>query len=541
MAFRKLHVVLVALPVLGLVAAGLEDGKKRAEDFGEEFHNWHHNDPSSDKISGVSTKQAYDSFVNGKAPKKKIVVAVIDGGVDPLHEDLKDRMWINSDEVDGNGVDDDNNGYIDDIYGWNFLGNKDGKNLNHETLEFTRIYRRLKPKYSGKSAADFSGEEKETYALYEECKDKLFAEREDARDNLESMRDILKFLNTIDPVIEKLHGSSDYTIEDVKKLKSSDKQVKGLIKTKYKLMELGITADEIEKAEEHFQESLDYNLNKSFDPRSEIIGDDITDINDKEYGNPDVKGEDAFHGTFVAGLIGATRANGLGIDGIADHVEIMALRAIPNGDEYDKDVALAIRYAVDNGAHLINMSFGKMYSPQKHLVDDALKYAEEKGVLIVNAAGNDHTNVDKDYHYPIDRIAEGDTVNNMLTVGASSMSTKKDITGSFSNYGKKNVDLFAPGVEMVSLAPDNLYDKGDGTSFASPVACGVAALIWSYFPDLSAQELKAILMESVHDISSKKVYLPTDIAKKPKVTLGDLCVTGGIVNVYNAFELASKR
>jgi subtilisin family serine protease len=289
---------------------------------------------------------------------------------------------------------------------------------------------------------------------------------------------------------------------------------------------------------DHIDENLDYNLNVEFDAR-EVAGDDIYDINDRDYGNNNVEGEKADHGTFVSSLIAATRGNGIGIEGIANNVEIMALRAVPNGDEYDKDIALAIRYAVDNGANIINMSFGKGYSPNKEWVDEAMQYAADNNVLLIHAAGNDSKNNDLDPSYPNDKTLSNKKIATWLEIGANSTDPKKELCGSFSNYGAKDVDLFAPGVDVVGCVPNDEYAMLDGTSFACPVTSGVAALVWSYYPELTALELKEILMESTYDKGKKRVIIPGEKRKKTKFR--ELSVTGGIVNAYNALQMAEQK
>lgn len=292
--------------------------------------------------------------------------------------------------------------------------------------------------------------------------------------------------------------------------------------------------------QENTRSYLDYRLNTSFHPR-DIISDNPEDIDDMDYGNNNVKGPTAEHGTFVAGIIAANRQNSIGTDGIAEQVEIMVLRAIPNGDEWDKDVALAIRYAVKNGANIINMSFGKAYSPQKHFVDDALKYADEQNVLVIHAAGNDAENLDEKERFPTNNLTDGVEAKNWLTVGASTHKLSKELCGVFSNYGPEEVDLFAPGVNIISLSPENSYEMNDGTSFSCPVVSGVAALVWSYYPHLTAMQLKDILLNSTVRYPKQTVYYPNiETSTKSKTKFSSLSKTGGIINAYEALKLAEK-
>jgi subtilisin family serine protease len=290
---------------------------------------------------------------------------------------------------------------------------------------------------------------------------------------------------------------------------------------------------ELKEAVDYYGVIVNYGYNENFDSR-EIVGDNISNLQEKNYGNNDVKGPDSNHGTHVAGIIAADRNNNLGIKGIADNVKIMVVRAVPNGDERDKDVANAIIYAVDNGAKIINMSFGKSFSPQKEAVDKAVRYAEQKGVLLVHAAGNDSEDIDVNKNYPSKFYLDGKEAKNWIEVGASSAGSDEDLVGSFSNYGRKMVSLFAPGVEIYSTVPDNKYKNNDGTSMASPATAGVAALLMSYFPELTALQVKDILMKSSRKFDNLKVQKPGG----GKVDFNQLSASGGLVNAYEAVKMA---
>jgi subtilisin family serine protease len=294
---------------------------------------------------------------------------------------------------------------------------------------------------------------------------------------------------------------------------------------------------EVKEAYEYFGRIVEYGLNKNFDPRP-VVGDNYADKKEKFYGSPDVKGPDADHGTHVAGIIGADRNNGIGIRGIADNVRIMAIRAVPNGDERDKDIANAIYYAVNNGAGIINMSFGKDYSPEKYLVDEAVRYAEKKGVLMIHAAGNDGQNNDVESNFPSPNLLSGKPSGLWLEIGASSAGTNKtDLVAEFSNYGKRSVNFFSPGVDIYSTIPGNGYKSNSGTSMAAPAASGVAAMLMSYFPELSAQTIREILIKSTRKFDGLKVTPPGGDGEVP---LTDLSVTGGVVNAYEAVAMALK-
>ena len=483
--------------------------------YEEKLLNWQSKNVSG-RIMGTNTQKAYEEILAGKSPKKKIVVAVIDAGIDITHEDLKDNIWVNEDEIPNNGIDDDKNGYVDDINGWNFLGNDKGENIGDATLEKTRIYRDLREKYRNTdSESEVSADKKEEYKLYVKLKSEITTKRKEIAKELEQMKDIKR---NIKKALSNMKNNPNVKEKDIETVKNIDKEVDEYL--------------------EYLEEQKKSHYNTSFYPRRDIIGDDINDINDKGYGNGNVTGPDAFHGTFCAGIIGATQNNNLGINGIANNVLLMSLRAVPNGDEYDKDVALAIRYAVDNGAQVINMSFGKSYSPNKKMVDDAMKYAESKGVLLVHAAGNDSKNIDEGDNFPTDNLLTGSRVNNLICVGASTISTKKKLAASFSNYGNQNVDIFAPGQDVVSTTIESEYEISQGTSFAAPVVSGVAALVWSYYPELTAIQMKEILIKSATNMGKKKVIIPGE--RKKKTRFRELCVSDGVVNTYNALLLAEK-
>ncbi len=502
--------------------------------------NWYNADLKEDKIAGVSVNKAYNLLLKDKKTRKTVVVAIIDSGVDIDHEDLKGRIWVNEKEIPGNGIDDDGNGYVDDIHGWGFLGNDKGKNIETETYEYVRMLRKYDPVFKNiQSEADVPADQMNDYRLYLKVKEKHEAEVAEQTLMNETLKKFEKVLTDVEKVVLKHLGTSTYTVEDLKGITNANRSVlyaRDWLLDRYKQ---GFSREELEKMQKRTETQLKENLSLSYNPR-EIIGDDIENINDSIYGNNDVKGPRADHGTPVSGVIGAIRGNGTGIDGIAEDVRFMVLRAVPNGDEYDKDIALAIRYAVNNGANVINMSFGKEFSPQKKFVDDAIRYAEAHNVLLVHAAGNSAYDIDEIIHYPSRACNDGNSVNNWLEVGANSIKADKRLCASFSNYGKNNVALFAPGVEIVSLAEENTYTMVNGTSFAGPVVSGVAALVWSYYPELTAIELRNILLNSCTNLNKKKVLIPGGKADTAKVPFSNLSSTGGIVNAYQALLMAEK-
>ncbi|MCF6360739.1 MAG: S8 family peptidase [Cyclobacteriaceae bacterium] len=501
--------------------------------------NWFNQDPQENTVNGVSTEKAY-KYLKGRK-SKTVIVAVIDSGIDVEHEDLKEVVWTNTAEIAGNGIDDDNNGYIDDVHGWNFIGGKDGKNVGPDTYEVTREYIRLKPKYENKKES-----KKADYQYWVKVRDAYLADAVKAQtqysfyDSLQSS--ILRYnkLMTAYLDIDKL------TVEAISGVESEDEVIKiasffmANLLPKIGDMPMAEVVESLDGAVEHFGNQANFSYSLEYDTRK-IVGDDPSNLKEVGYGNNDVigKGTDHFHGTHVSGIIGAKRGNSIGIDGVADNVQIMALRAVPDGDERDKDVANAIRYAVDNGAQIVNMSFGKAFSPNKSYVDEAIKYAESKGVLLVHAAGNSGADTDVESNFPTKNLGKKKVASNWIEVGASSWGEGDKLAASFSNYGKVSVDLFAPGVQIYSTAPDNKYENAQGTSMASPVTAGVAALLLSYFPDLSAVDLKEILMKSVRTFDGLMVTKPG--TKDEMVDFSELSVSGGIVNAYEAVKLADSR
>ncbi|MBC7426179.1 MAG: S8 family peptidase, partial [Bacteroidia bacterium] len=501
-----------------------------------------------------------------------VIVAVIDGGTDAYHPDLMVNMWVNTKEIPGNNIDDDNNGYIDDINGWNFIGGKDGKNVGPDNLELTRLYRLYKPKFDGKAKSQIAAEDMNNYLQYLEVKEEFEAEFNSVN---ATYKTYMEFLKSFDALKEEM-GSDKFSLNDLKdkELKDTNSMLAKNILLRTLPQGLGYSDiyKQIEGGIEQIKDKRDYQLNPEFDPRS-IVGDNYANQTEKNYGNNNVKGPDALHGTHVAGIIGAVRDNSYGMNGVANNVRIMVVRVVPDGDERDKDVANGIRYAADNGAKVINMSFGKAYSYNKKIVDDAVAYAESKDVLIIHAAGNDGQNNDKNGNFPNKNFENGTQAKNWVEVGASNPDKSP---ASFSNYGKKSVDVFAPGTDIYATAPDSTFRWLQGTSMASPVVAGVATLIRSYYPMLTADEVKVIICSSVMKVKGKQPQPLSDVenakigeeykkksdaaakkaakkkskteskpakikVKTPKIKYKKLCKSGGIVNAEEALELAEKK
>jgi subtilisin family serine protease len=508
-----------------------------------EVQQWTHLDPKTNNVMGISTERTYAELLKGRTPAP-VVVAVIDSGVDTTHADLKRVLWHNPKEIPGNGKDDDQNGYVDDYYGWNFLGGKDGRNVNVDTYEETRLVARLKPLYEGKTRASLPKAKQAEYDLYQRVKKdyekKLAEDSQQAKEygpmaeglgrNIALLKQVLG-VERLDTAVLRRPPSTEPMV-----LKTAEQWYQGLLASGKPDMESLLT--ELQGAAKDAQQRVDYSLNLSFNPRTDIVQNDETKVDQRGYGNPDVSGPDPLHGTHVSGIIAADRRNNLGVLGVADApVRIMAVRAVPDGDEHDKDVANAIRYAVDNGATVINMSFGKYYSPQRKAVEDAIRYAGQKGVLLVHAAGNEANNIDQVDHFPA-AVAEGAkaTYPNVLTVGASSSKNDAHLAADFSNYGKR-VDVFAPGVNIYNTLPGSTYGMESGTSMAAPTVAGVAAVLKSYFPQLSGADLKRIIMQSAEPVHTK-VEQPGEAGKTVDFTT--LSNTGGVVNLYRAVQLAQQ-
>lgn len=485
--------------------------------------------------SGMHTEKAYKKLKNKKS--NTVVVAVIDSGIDIEHEDLKGKIWTNPKEIAGNLIDDDKNGYIDDVHGWNFLGNAIGQNVGPATLEKTRLLRDLGKRFKDVDPATLSTKEIEDYKLYEKVKSEVENERANYSQYLPQLEALPMLIETVPQMVSKELGKTLYTQDDLNKWKPTTEENIQLKQIAGAILSGELSTKMVEDQKNHISEMLNYNLNVDFDERS-IIGDNPNDFSDIKYGNNNVEGPDALHGTHVGGIIGAIRGNNLGGDGVAENVQLMVLRAVPNGDENDKDIALAVRYAVDNGAKIINMSFGKSYSPHQLEVFEAFKYADSKGVLLVHAAGNDNANIDKDPNFPSSLYSfQKEKLDLFLTIGASTRYPKGSLAADFSNYGQTKVDVFAPGFEIYNSVPQSEYMKLQGTSMAAPMVAGVAALLSSYFPTLSMKEIKDVILKSATSYKGTKQRLP---GAETMVDFATLSVTGSVVNLKNAVSMCLK-
>ena len=513
---KFLAISLIALSYTAFSQTSTSENYKKQPLSEEQLQRWSHLDLEKDSIPGMSVDRLYSELIKDKKGSK-VVVAVIDSGVDIDHPDLKSAIWTNINEKPNNKKDDDKNGFIDDVHGWNFLGES-----NNENLELVRML---------KKPDDGSEEYKKAITDYEEKYNKIFA--------LKPTVDM--FLNADKKIREELK-KDNYTLEELNEMPSVKYE---LFQSKRMMQSFAEQSggekfrDELDEFKDYVYDQLNYNLNKEFDGRK-IVGDNPNDINDKKYGNNKVyskERKDSLHGTHVAGIIAQKRGNGNGGDGVVENVEIMAIRAVPNGDEYDKDIALSIRYAVDNGAKVINGSFGKDYSPHAEWVWDAIKYAESKDVLIVFAAGNDGKNMDTEPSFPSDsKDKKTEVASNVLKIGALNNNYGPKMVADFSNYGATNVDIFAPGVKIYATIPEGKYKYEQGTSMASPNVAGVAALIRSYYPTLKAAQVKQIIMQS-----GTAINFDVEVGEDQKIIpFSQICVSGKIVNAFNAMKMAEQ-
>jgi subtilisin family serine protease len=525
------------------------------------INQWHMLDATMDGVPGISANRAYEELLKGKTPQP-VIVAIIDSGTETYHEDLRTNIWVNEDETADNGIDDDKNGYIDDLHGWSFIGGKDG-DVSADNLEFTRIYRDLKSRFGNiTDPSNIRSEDKADYAQYQKMQKQYDDRMAKAQEGFTQYSMLASIFESAQTNISNHLGKETYTLEEVKAIQPTDEMMQASVEFVILAMEQGF-AGELADGVKHFETMMNYQLNLDFDPR-ELVGDNYADVNERYYGNNHIDGPEGEHGTHVGGIVAATR-NDIGMNGVSNSAQLMIIRCVPNGDERDKDVANAIRYATDNGARVINMSFGKSYSPQKAAVDDAVKYAESKGVLLIHAAGNDTKNIDVEANFPKDKYNDGSYCSTWLEIGASGPS-RDMLMADFSNYGKQSVDVFAPGVDIYSTIPGSLYKDNSGTSMAAPVTSGVAATILSYYPHLTAADVKQIIMQSAVDYGKEKVTMiesrkglgkffakifiskkknettnpPAREYKEKKYKFSNFSVTGGVINLYEALKLAEN-
>ena len=532
--------VLIAAAFLASFSFAFAQDKMQNNDL----KTWYHKDFSTTNVYGVNTNNAY-KFLESKGLKPRtVVVGVLDSGVEVDHPGLINNMWKNPNEIPNNGIDDDKNGYVDDIYGWNFIGGKTA-DVDADNLEVTRMVKKYQPIFEGTdSAKNRANQAKmpEEYAIYQKSK-KLYDEK--GSEAKQYYHYFSGFNNAIPSIVKTLNGktltkanlaaikpASQEDSRNLQILNSLVQDAGNVGKTPKEVEEL--LRKEIEGALKHYESQATKHYNLDFDPRAEIVGDNYDNYNEKHYGNNHYEGPDASHGTHVSGIIAGLPHGNEVQYGVAHKVaKIMTVRAVPDGDERDKDVANAIRYAVDNGAKILNMSFGKAVSPGKKHVWDAMKYAEKKGVLLVKAAGNENQNIGENEYFPTNFMKQSDEkpfVSNMIVVGAST-NNSQNLRARFSNYNGKMVDVFAPGQEIYSTVPDAKYEYLQGTSMASPVVAGAAAVLWAYMPSLTPQQIKEALVKTVN---KSTVNANVD----SNANFDQISVAGGVIDLYKAAQYA---
>lgn len=505
--------------------------------------DWYFGDIQDDSLPGISLEKAYDQILKNKKGKP-VTVAIIDMPIDINHEDLKDNIWINTDEIADNNLDDDNNGYIDDINGWNFIGNKQGDINRFAKYEYTRILSKYDSILNNKKEIDSSLSKVYDLALEKYKKQYAYAKEDSAYISMVS-----NSKQNAESFLRKLLKSNDteITLEILDSLKLANPKdtilnSNSLILSNF--INYGFSKKYIEDYTLKANSRLSKLLNKKFNDR-EILGDNPKDVKDIYYGNNKVDAHVDFfdHGTLMAGFIAAKRDNTIGIKGVSDNIKLMCLPISSYGNEHDKDIAVAIKYAVDNGAQVINMSIGKEFSLYKEFVFEALKYADKHNVLVVSGAGNSRYNLDQfNYYYPNDNENNQKEVSqNFIKIGASTFNVNEKLAANFTNYGSYDVDIFAPGVKgySTSALPEKYTVVSGGSSMSAALTSGIAALLYSYFPELKANEVKQILMESGVEYNFD-VNVPSSEKEKTQIPFSNLSKTGKIVNAYNALLLAEE-
>lgn len=510
--------------------------------------DWHLRSLGPDSIWGAGIEKAYQ-MLDGKKAKKKVRVAVISRGFDMEHEDLVDVLWTNKKEKPGNGSDDDKNGYIDDVHGWNFLGTKDGRDVIYTSEAISREFDKIRARFEELDAKGRSRTlaEKDEYMQY------LNLARESKIEGMYMSTILAKNIaKGMEEINQKLHeaypNDSDFTYEQFLKIVPAPETLDSLNDIAYNVNMLiwGFSQKQMwsdryktryDNAQSYEKQYQDLKARQK-DERG-MIGDNMNDINDAQYGNANLLTGNPSVGTGLAGVIAAKRGNDIGIDGIADNAELMLIRAVPEGDGYDKDIAVAIRYAIKNGADIILIATHKKVAEDKDIVRLALEEAEQEDILIVHAVGESPRDIDNNPTYPSGLKEDGSYYNNFINVAASNVN---GLPLSLSNYGKKNVDLFAPGVDVYSCDAGDNYFKLTGTNASAAVVTGVAALIKSRFPKLTASQIKEIIVSTATNAPTEGVFYPfvSEASNETPKTAqySDLCRSGGIIDAAAAVQKA---
>lgn len=517
---------------------------------------WHQDNFVKDSLYGNSLNKW---ILNSKKTKNEIIVAIIDSQIDLNQEDLQGQLWVNEKEIANNGIDDDNNGYIDDLNGWNFIGKPNGGFFRYWNFEYVRIVRNLEEYFIKNDS--LSIENHNNFKEYKRAKDKYKSDHKYYKNWLKSIDFLLNKRSKINDTLKYYFPKGDYTIDKLDSLynlkKINDKSFKQrrddndsdigalIFYMKVSIESESGTLDQLMESKNQLDSLVNRNLNINYNDRK-FIGDNPEKL-EKGYGNNrlNVNTFQLGHNTAVSSIIAANRDNSIGTKGFHQNIKIMPLSISASGDEHDKDIAMAIYYAVDNGAKIINMSFGKEFSLKQEWVTEAFKYAEKHNVLLVHGSGNNRFDVDSNPYYPSDidylHDSKNELVSNFINVGSISKRTDSTMVSPFSSYGKQNVDLFAPGEDIYIAKPNNEYGYDSGTSLAAPMVSGTAALIWLYYPKLTVQEVKKIILESGVTIDKNVVKPGT---KEEMVPFSELSKTGKILNTYNAMkmsEVVSKK
>jgi subtilisin family serine protease len=494
-------------------------------------------DAEEDGVHGASVDRAYREVLSHRQPRRTVVVAIIDSGVDIEHEDLRGSLWQNPRET-RNGADDDGDGLIDDVHGWNYIGGPDGRHVDDDTYEITRLFATCRSLQNGTPPRAALPPARVSDDACPAIVQAYEAQHQENAMMLMQLQQMDQAVDAITALLRQQLGTDSLSLEAVAGLTPIRNDVRQAQMAYMQLAAASITPEMIREELERVQKLMDLGLNPDFNPR-QIVGDDYRNPTERVYGNADVIGPDASHGTGVAGIVAAGRGNEIGTDGIAVNVQIMTLRAVPNGDERDKDVANAIRYAVDHGANIINMSFGKAWSPEKEVVDAAVRHADERGVLLIHAAGNDAKDLTTENNFPSRTYLDGGVAQNWIEVGASDWRGADYLAATFTNYGAQHVDVFAPGSSILAPIPGNDYREASGTSFAAPVVSGIAALLMAYYPDLTVAQVRQIILDSAVPLREQMVVRPGG-EEGDRVRFGDLSLTGAIVNAYRAVRMAEQ-
>ena len=524
---NKVHII----ESIGLIKSKSEDLKEK--------ENWYFKDVIKDTIPGISLNKSLNYLKNQKI-RDTIIIAVIDRPIDLNHKDLKNHIWINKNEIPSNNIDDDGNGYIDDINGWNFKGTEDGKQIEYVQNESTRIIRKFDERFKNDSTGITGREDSLNYALYKEAKSIYQAQNKTLKKDIAYIKMLDSLRQATKNSLSKYIPNQDFTIENLDSLKNvrpGDVLLQDDIIRMTNFLKYEITDEYIKNYKLINDKTASILLNTDFNDR-QLLGDNPEDIEDKTYGNNilNTNVENATHAIRVAGVI-------IGVGDkhtfLNKSIKIMPIVTSAEGEVHDKDLALGIRYAVDNGAKVINMSFSKQLSMHKDWVKDAYQYASKNDVLIISSAGNEAENLDENNnYYPNDTDIKGiEITDNFLLIGASTYTADESLLAQFTNYGNRDVDIFAPGYEIKTMVPNNTYKIDSGTSLSAALVSKVAALIWSYYPNLKASEVKQILMKS-----GTAYYIDVEVRQKDGskklIPFSSLSKSGKILNAYNALKMA---